>query len=101
MIRTNMNLFAALASLALSISSCGFSPVQKEDNGTPAIQLGLVSVEDRSITVDVAVSGTDKINFTYVQCTQLSTGESKMEILPDPKEGRLMVSALALSLIHI
>ncbi len=95
MIRTNMNLFAALASLALSISSCGFSPVQKEDNGTPAIQLGLVSVEDRSITVDVAVSGTDKINFTYVQCTQLSTGESKTEILPDPKEGRVMVSALA------
>ena len=95
MIRTNMNLFAALASLALSISSCGFSPVQKEDNGTPAIQLGLVAVEDRSITVDVAVSGTDKINFTYVQCTQLSTGESKTEILPDPKEGRVMVSALA------
>ncbi|MDY6170753.1 MAG: glycoside hydrolase family 16 protein [Candidatus Cryptobacteroides sp.] len=95
MIRTNMNLFAALASLALSISSCGFSPVQKEDNGTPAIQLGLVSVEDRSITVDVAVSGTDKINFTYVQCTQLSTGESKTEILPDPKEGRVTVSALA------
>ena len=95
MIRTNMNLFAALASLALSISSCGFSPVQKEDNGTPAIQLGLVSVEDRSITVDVAVSGTDKINFTYVQCTQLSTGESKTEILPDPKEGKVMVSALA------
>lgn len=95
MIRTNMNLFAALASLALSISSCGFSPVQKEDNGTPAIQLGLVSVEERSITVDVAVSGTDKINFTYVQCTQLSTGESKTEILPDPKEGRVMVSALA------
>ncbi|MDD6975941.1 MAG: glycoside hydrolase family 16 protein [Bacteroidales bacterium] len=90
-----MNLFAALASLALSISSCGFSPVQKEDNGTPAIQLGLVSVEDRSITVDVAVSGTDKINFTYVQCTQLSTGESKTEILPDPKEGRVTVSALA------
>lgn len=90
-----MNLFAALASLALSISSCGFSPVQKEDNGTPAIQLGLVAVEDRSITVDVAVSGTDKINFTYVQCTQLSTGESKTEILPDPKEGRVMVSALA------
>ena len=95
MIRTNLTLFAALASLALSISSCGFSPVQKEDNGTPAIQLGLVSVEDRSITVDVAVSGTDKINFTYVQCTQLSTGESKTEILPDPKEGRVMVSALA------
>lgn len=95
MIRTNMNLFAALASLALSISSCGFSPVQKEDNGTPAIQLGLVAVEERSITVDVAVSGTDKINFTYVQCTQLSTGESKTEILPDPKEGRVTVSALA------
>ncbi|MGN0190954.1 MAG: hypothetical protein ACI39U_04800, partial [Candidatus Cryptobacteroides sp.] len=75
-----MNLLAALTSMALLISGCGLSTVQGEDDGTPEISLELVSVEERSITVDVSVSGTGKINFSYVQCTQISTGESKTEL---------------------
>ena len=61
-----------------------------------SVSLEVVSVGERALTFDVTVESSETLNFAYLQCTSVSTGEGRTEMLPENIVGtnRVQVSGL-------
>ncbi len=89
-----MNFLTAMPLIAALITGCDRNAAPEQT--ATSVSLEVVSVGERALTFDVTVESSETLNFAYLQCTSVSTGEGRTEMLPENIVGtnRVQVSGL-------